>query len=290
MNSRVAILMRTRERKIFLPRALQSVLLQSFKDWHLYVINDGGDLPALKDFLLPYQEKFSSKLTILPHEKSTESSIAAPLNLGIRSSQSEFIAVHDDDDSWHPDFLQSTVSFLQNQKNKKFGGCVAKTKLVYEKISNSSIEEVRSEIYNEWQQGAISLFRLAETNTFAPIALLFRREVMQVIGERHDQYGPLEDWEFNLRLLSHFPVALLPDLLANYHQRILESSQGTQANFFASSSALYGGIDTEIRNELLRKDLASGKFGLGLVASLSNAHGQLFQKIHSCEDALKKFE
>jgi len=40
----VAIIMRTKNRPILLARALKSVLEQEYQNWHLYLINDGGEI------------------------------------------------------------------------------------------------------------------------------------------------------------------------------------------------------------------------------------------------------
>jgi glycosyltransferase involved in cell wall biosynthesis len=37
------VIIRTKNRPLFLARALDDVLAQEFSDWHLYVVQDGGD-------------------------------------------------------------------------------------------------------------------------------------------------------------------------------------------------------------------------------------------------------
>ncbi len=268
--------MRTKDRAIFLRRALESVLSQSFSDWTLVLVNDGGSREDIEKTLQPFFPRFNGRLQLIHHEKAQSLDIATPLNVGIRASESELIAVHDDDDSWDTNFLSRTCEAL---KNKDIAGCVTKANLVWEKIEAGKIIETKRELYNPWLGSALSLFRLAEGNIFAPISLVFRRAVLSTIGYRRGDLGPLEDWEFNLRLLSHFPIPLIEDPLANYHQRVSESASGTNANFFRSHSDQYGYLDTKIRNELLRNDLASGRAGLGFLVNISAAHGRLFQKI-----------
>jgi glycosyltransferase involved in cell wall biosynthesis len=277
-----AILMRTRDRALFLPRAIESVLAQTFTDWNLVLVNDGGNMGQLENAIAPFRERLGARLVLVNHEKS--GGIGASLNRAIRASESDLLVVHDDDDSWQPEFLAESRRALEDPA---FGACVSRATMIYESVAGSSITEVRREIYNEWQNHQVSLFRLAEGNTIAPISLVFRRSVLEKIGMRRDEFGPLEDWEFNLRLFSNYPVAFIPKVLANYHQRVQGSNQGTQANFFASSSDLYGKLDIEIRNEFLRRDLAEGRLGLGYLVSLGSAHGQLFQKADSITQAIR---
>ena len=39
----------------------------------------------------------------------------AASNAGIKATNGELIVIHDDDDTWHPDFLKKCVCVLQNQ-------------------------------------------------------------------------------------------------------------------------------------------------------------------------------
>ncbi len=288
----VAIIMRTKDRPIFLRRALESVLQQTFQDWTLALVNDGGDSKELENSIAPFRSRIATRLKIIPHEKTAKSGIAAPLNLGIRETSDEFIAVHDDDDTWDPRFLETSVAFLHRESlsGRRYGGCVTKAYRICESLKSGTLVEEGREIYNDWQNFGVSLFRLAEENTIPPISLVFRRNAFEAIGERVDRYGPLEDWEFNLRLFSRFPIGFIPEPLANYHLRTPESSAGTNANFFVSSADIYGRLDMEIRNDLLRQDISEGKIGLGFLVNLSRAHGHLFQKIHAFESAAKEIE
>ena len=103
------IIIRTKNRPRFLARALDDVLAQEFSDWHLYVVQDGGD-PAPAQTLLDERD-FGDKATlvVLPEPQG----IPAAANRGIEAGTGEFIAIHDDDDTWHPEFLARTVEHLQ---------------------------------------------------------------------------------------------------------------------------------------------------------------------------------
>ena len=282
-RARVTILMRTQNRALYLPRALASVLAQTFTEWQLALVNDGGDMASLIRAIEPWRPKFGKRLLVLNHSKTATSSIGAPLNFAIRATRGEFLAVHDDDDSWEPEFLAECVAKLEDPA---FGACVTKTNLIREVVEGGSLREESREVYNAWQGDSISLFRLAEENTLAPIALVFRRNVLKEIGYRRDEFGPLEDWDFNLRLFARYRVAVSPRLLANYHLR--RSGTGTDANFFTSSADCYGKLDIELKNDLLRRDLQTGEAGLGFLVGMSAGHGQLFQKIHQVQESVDR--
>ena len=43
LDATVGIITRTKDRPVLLKRALESVVNQSYEDWHLVIVNDGGD-------------------------------------------------------------------------------------------------------------------------------------------------------------------------------------------------------------------------------------------------------
>lgn len=269
-KARTAVLLRTKDRPLFLKRALESILAQTDQEWAIALINDGGDRAALDDVLAPFQARLAGRLTLVHFEKSEGRGTGRHLNKGLSAVDSEFVAIHDDDDSWEPLFLEKARAAMGEQS-----AVVTQSLLIKEKIENGSLSEISREIYEPWQKFEISLFRLAESLTFPPIALLFRRDVIRDIGGFDDELGPLEDWEFALRLFSRFEVRFLEEPLAHYRQR--ESQQkNSDANSRTNSARIYGELDARIRNRLLRKDLAEGKMGVGFLVNMAQAHGRLF--------------
>lgn len=271
LRARTAVLIRTKDRPLFLRRALESVLAQTDRDWAIAVVNDGGDHAALEATLAPFGERLRGRLAVVHFEKSEGRGKGKHLNAGLRAVESEFVAIHDDDDSWDPQFLSLARGAIGHGH-----AAVTQSYLVREKIENEALVELSRELYEPWQKHGISLFRLAESLTFPPIALLFRREVIRKIGPFDDELGPLEDWEFALRLFANYEVHFLEEPLAHYRQR---EGAGASGNSRANSARVYGELDQKIRNRLLRQDLAEGKMGLGYLTNLGQAHGRVFLEL-----------
>jgi glycosyltransferase involved in cell wall biosynthesis len=82
----VAIITRTKNRPILLPRAIESVLSQSFKDWIHVIVNDGGDPAELEAVIEPHLPAYKGRLSIMHHAVSL--GMEAASNAGIHSSQS----------------------------------------------------------------------------------------------------------------------------------------------------------------------------------------------------------
>lgn len=268
------ILMRTKDRPLFLRRALQSVLEQTNTEWNIQLINDGGNLNDLKSCLLPFEEKLKGRLTMVHFSQSEGRGKGKHLNAGLQNSNSDFVAIHDDDDSWHPQFLEKMISSMGEKH-----AIVCQSFSVLEEVKDENIKEISRAIHEPWQTHGVSLFRLAESLSFPPIALLFRRSVLPLIGAFDEELGPLEDWEFSLRLLARFECGFLAEALANYHQR--KGASGSDANSTERAKEIYGRLDLEIRNRLLRQDLAEGRLGLGYLVNMAQSHGRLVQELRA---------
>ena len=112
---KVAVITRTKNRTILLWRAFHSVLKQSFKDFIWIIVNDGGEKEGV-DRIATEARNNGIDVRVLHHEHSKGMEVAS--NAGIRSCESEYIIIHDDDDSWEYDFLEKTVKFLDKRRSR----------------------------------------------------------------------------------------------------------------------------------------------------------------------------
>src|SRR5690554_2819739 len=108
----VGIVIRTRDRPLFVRRALASVLAQTYPHWRIALINDGGARPALEAAIAETAATapFPEGALLVEHlPRSTGRSAA--FNLGMERLDTDFVACLDDDDTWSPDFLRALVDF-----------------------------------------------------------------------------------------------------------------------------------------------------------------------------------
>lgn len=220
---RVAVITRTKDRPQFLDRAIHSVLRQSFEDWVHVIVNDGGD-PAAVDLLVTCNEEaYEGRVVVVHNEAPTGMQNAS--NAGLAASDSEYVVIHDDDDSWYPDFLEKTVSFLEAEgPDSSVQGVVCQSTQVIEEINlRGEIIELSRNPYYPFE--FVSLDELRKHNLFPPIAFLYRRRVHETIGFFRQEFDVLGDHDFNLRFLRHFDLGVLRTFNALYHWR-----HGSHAN------------------------------------------------------------
>jgi glycosyltransferase involved in cell wall biosynthesis len=261
----VAIVTRTKNRMVLLPRAVKSVLDQRFTDWIHVIVNDGGD-PAPVDALVARERaRYRDRVRVVHNPSSV--GMEAASNVGIRASDSTYVVIHDDDDSWHPDFLAECVAFLERPDRAEVGGVITHSQMVVETIDGETVTEVRSEPFNAWVRN-ITLYRMAVSNMFPPISFLFRRLLIDEVGLFREHLPVLGDWEFHLRVLAAREIGVIGKPLANYHHR-RTLKDGIYANTVVGGVDHHAYWDAAIRNDLLRQDLRANRFGLGMLVSVA---------------------
>ncbi len=261
----VSVIMRTRDRPALLPRAFGSVLGQGLRDWELLVVNDGGAREPVEDLIATVQTASGGRIRAVHRDVS--SGMEAASNAGISAATGRYLVIHDDDDSWNPDFLEACVGYLENVNDPSVQGVISHTVRVNERIDASGISEIDREPYNPGLT-SVSLFKMCARNLFPPISFLYRRSALETIGPYSEELPVLGDWEFNLRFLAHFDIGVIPKQLAHYHYRV-RLMNGTYSNTVVGGLDLHSRYDMSIRNGLLRRDLRQGKIGLGLLVNLA---------------------
>jgi glycosyltransferase involved in cell wall biosynthesis len=263
----VGIVTRTKNRPTLLERSIRSVLGQTYKNWAHIIVNDGGDRNALENILSRYASRYQGKLTLIDNPEAIG---AVPsLNVGLRACQSDYVVTHDDDDSWEPEFLEKSIGALKLRKKliPNTRGIMCHTTAVVERADNTSVVERYRFSWNGWVR-AVTLVQLAATNFIPPISFVYEREVLSEIGF-FNNLKFADDWEFYLRFLSKFDIAVLPEHLANWHLRP-ESKDAYGNTVEVDRERDHAAIVVALRNDLIRQDLASGKLGLGFLVALSS--------------------
>lgn len=244
---KVAIITRTKNRNILLWRAFNSVLKQTFQNFVWVIVNDGGE----KEGVNIIADKAKSKgidVKVLHHEQSK--GMEAASNAGICSCQSEYIVIHDDDDSWEAEFLEKTVAFLDSEP--LFSGVITHTLLVNEVIENNAPRTTTSYGFNTWLK-SVYLMEIMMVNSFPPISFLFKREIYDKIGGYNETLPVLGDWDFNIRFLKEADIGVIPELLALYHHRdTITDANDIYGNTVNAGISKHVRYDAILRNHYLR--------------------------------------
>jgi cellulose synthase/poly-beta-1,6-N-acetylglucosamine synthase-like glycosyltransferase len=100
LNPKVSIVIPTYNRVDFLPKAIQSVLNQTYRDWEMIIVNG-------------YKE---SRIRYIVHKCNL--GISAARNTGIKNSRGEYIAFLDSNDEWFPEKISCQMNIFQKEDSK----------------------------------------------------------------------------------------------------------------------------------------------------------------------------
>ena len=264
-SDRVAIVMRTRDRPLLLARAFESVLSQVHQNWHLYLVNDGGDPRSVEHIRVANEDRMAGRITVLHNEAS--GGLAKALNTGLRVVEGNFLVIHDDDDQWHPNFLGTTLRFLGDPDNRLYVAVLARFYHVFEHIDGNNIVEINRRIVKQWPV-TLKFFPLLYQNIFPPICYLIRMEAAKAVGLANEQLRFLEDTDYLRRLLIKGNIATIKEVLAFYHIRPTIAG-GDLGNSTVVMNDAYVAYDRNIGNGLIRNFIDSNGANLGLIYALS---------------------
>ncbi len=266
MPAKVAIVTRTKNRPLLLQRCLLSVLNQTYGDWLHVIINDGGEALAVEGAVARLADRYRGRVKILHNETSL--GMEAASNIALKATESEYVTIHDDDDSWQPLFLEECVAYLEAEgPDSAEQGVVVQTVRVLEEMDawGNVIEHGR---HNFTHFESVGLFQMASRNMFPPIALLYRRRVHETIGYFDATLNVLGDYDFNLRFLSRYEMGTINKRLANYHWR-QQAGGNSYGNTVVDSVAAHRKTLAKLQNRYLREDMAKGRMGLGLMVNVA---------------------
>lgn len=250
----VAVLVRTKDRPRFLRRALANIAEQTFTDYTVCVINDGGDEPTTRAILQasPLAHLMEGDAPRLMLLTTGGGNMEAASNAGLAATDSEFVAIHDDDDLWAPEFLARTVEALRASE-----ALICSTRVVerYERETPEGEFEVYEErIFHDGLPG-FGLQFLYRTNRAVPIGILYRRHLHELVGPYDESLPVVGDWEFNLRAAAVTEMLLVDEPLAYWSLR--PQADGAEANS-VQRQAEHARFDASVRARAIRDDLQSG--------------------------------
>lgn len=250
---KVAVITRTKNRPLFLRRAIQSVAGQTFAEYVHVIVNDGGDREKIERLVDGLDENVKNKIQLF-HRPESSNAPDTIFNESIDRVESELVAIHDDDDTWHPEFLERTLRILDAGAT----GVVVRTENVYEEVHGATITKKRTSPYMP-DLRAVSLYRQCLDNQLTAVAFVYRRDAYEAIGKYDDSLPVVGDWEFGIRFLLKYDVEYIDPgfALAYYHRRTIMDNSFNDHDHRTNI--------TKVFNKYLREDIDAGKLGVGYI-------------------------
>lgn len=201
----VSVIIPTYNRARLLPRAINSVLNQTYRDFELIVVDDASADNTI-EVVKQFQEK-DDRIKYLKHSEHKGGSGAR--NTGIKASAGEYIGLLDDDDEWLPGKLEKQMNKLENS-SLKVGVVYSGFFYVSEKngkIVSEVIPLLRGEVY-------ANLLKSCILGSPTP---LIKKKCFQKVGFFDETLPSCQDWDMWIRLSKYYDFDFVPDILAKHH-------------------------------------------------------------------------
>ena len=185
--------------ELFIKEAISSVLLQSFEDFELLIVNDGST-----DQTVAAVQSFEDPRIRLIHNASNQG-LVVTRNRALDEARGEFIAVLDSDDIAVPERLQVQYDFMR--QHPEVALCSGHAALIDEQGTATGqkfivpTDGVNMEVFFG--------------NPFINPAAMFRTDILRELGGYRD-FAPAEDFDFFLRVSEKYPVANVDHFLVHY--------------------------------------------------------------------------
>ena len=105
---KVSVIIPSRNRIAYLPRAISSVLNQSFIVHEIIIVDNNSS-----DKTISFVKNNFKKVKVINEKKI---GVSHARNLGIKNCRYEWIAFLDSDDEWMPDKINKQFAFLKKKK------------------------------------------------------------------------------------------------------------------------------------------------------------------------------
>ena len=205
----------------YVSEALDSVLMQTYTDYEIIVVNDGSpDSDVLEEVLKPYRDR----ITYLVQENRGSSGAR---NSALKVARGYYVAMLDSDDRWGPEYLTSQVGLLESDPT---------VDVVYPDAVRFTSGGVGSTRYSESFPvgGEITFLRVLTRECQVYGEVTARREMLLRVGMYDEELRSAEDYELWLRVLKAGGRIAYNDRVLAYY-RIREGSHTSNEVILATN-------------------------------------------------------
>lgn len=214
----VSVIIPTHNRAHTLPRAINSVLLQSCKDTEIIVVDDRST-DNTRQMLSAYEG------VLYVHNGHCRGPAGAR-NQGIEAASGEYVAFLDSDDEWSLGHLEESLTYLEKHRlDASYALWYRQRGYSWEGYPPEWLGFLVKELLLEVDGPAILLGdRIAEYMVSKPFwcfhldTLVARRSAVQRVGMFDEGFHSAEDMEFSFRLLMGATACLINSYHARYYE------------------------------------------------------------------------
>jgi glycosyltransferase involved in cell wall biosynthesis len=203
INQKVSIITPVYNSASFLKATLESVLIQTYRDWELITVDDCSTDKSL-DILREFESK-DSRIKILRLNKNQGQINARNKALNLASGR--YIAFLDSDDIWRKEKLEKQINFL-----KRNDATIVHSFYDYIDETGQGLDKIIKAPYE------IQYKQLLNTNYLGCLTVIY--DVLKAGKQSMPYVGKRDDWACWLHILRQGHSAFcIPEVLASYRVR-----------------------------------------------------------------------
>jgi GT2 family glycosyltransferase len=188
----VSVIIPTYNRCAWLPRAIESVLDQTYAPLELIVVDDGST-DRTPDLLKAY----GRDIRVI---RQTNKGVSGARNAGIRAAGGELIALLDSDDSWLPEKLEHQVAFFRASPR----AMICQTEEIWIRNGNRVNPKKRHQKFS-----GMIFEKTLPLCLVSPSAVMMRASLFEEVGLFDERLPACEDYDLWLRIAWKYPVYLI---------------------------------------------------------------------------------
>lgn len=183
----------------YLPAAIESVIVQTYKSFEIIVVNDGS-----KDNTDEVAQRYEAVIYL----EQVNQGVSTARNNGLKIAKGKYIIFLDSDDVLLPSALELGVQILEGQPQTSFvsSRCELRTRsgkllICSPEVSNPSYEEL-----------------LRRNFIWHPASVMFRKDILCEIGGFDRQYNICADFDLYIRIARQHDIACASNINSVYYQ------------------------------------------------------------------------
>lgn len=196
----ISVVLPTYNRASLLPRAIKSVLSQTYKNFELIIIDDNSS-DNTKEIVKCFKDK---RIKYIRHKENKGG--AAARNAGIKLAKGKYIAFQDSDDKW---LLRKLEKQIQVIRNLPLEYAVVYSGSWY--VEKGKRKYVPSSVINK-KEGNIHRSLLREN--FITIQAMVRKDRLIKVGMFDERLPCYQDWDLWLRLSQNYLFKFIKEPLS----------------------------------------------------------------------------
>ena len=208
MNNLVSVIITTYKRNDLLPRAINSVLNQTYPFVEVIVVDDNdsdSEYRLATEKLM--KEKYSNHANVLYVRMANNSGACAARNRGVLAAKGKYINFLDDDDEFLPKKLEKQVKIFESNSELSVVGCYAEIVDEYEVLKAHEKTQIRGNVFFE------QLCHNLNTTSLS----LIRKDVYVQSGGFEQMHSSQEHWMFAKIYAINPMYDYVPEIMVRLH-------------------------------------------------------------------------